>query len=85
MNMTKKDIIRDQDESVAQLDQQINESINHSQLESVEVLSVVMEKVFSLFSETEGHLAEMKFMDSAGENHRFTLRLETPLTPGQTH
>ncbi|WP_258180674.1 hypothetical protein [Yersinia pseudotuberculosis] len=38
----------------------------------------VMESIFSLFSETEGHLAEMKFIDSAGEDYRFILRLEVP-------
>ncbi|AAM84713.1 hypothetical protein CQP30_06620 [Yersinia pestis] len=66
------------DEFSDKLSQQIKEMINNSQLDSVEILSVVMESIFSLFSETEGHLAEMKFIDSAGEDYRFILRLEVP-------
>ncbi len=74
--MMKNNKTINKDEFSDELVQQIKEMINNSQLGSVEILSVVMESIFSLFSETEGHLAEMKFIDSAGEDYRFILRLK---------
>jgi hypothetical protein len=85
MTKTRSNVIDDQNEWVAELDRQLNESINNSQLETVEALSVVMERIFSLYAEDVGHVAEAKFVDAAGEHFRFTLQLTVPPAPQQRH
>ncbi|HBE9179398.1 TPA: hypothetical protein KNH08_002279 [Serratia fonticola] len=85
MTKTSNNVINDQNELVAKLDRQLNENINNSQLETVEVLSVVMERFFSLYAENEGHIAEAKLTDSSGEHFRFTLELTVPSAPPQRH
>lgn len=85
MTKTSGNVIDDQNELVAELDRQLNESINNSQLETVEALSVVMERLFSLYAEDVGHVAEAKFTDSSGEHFRFTLQLTVPPAPQQRH
>ncbi|MGL5388212.1 MAG: hypothetical protein ACRDCA_20480 [Serratia sp. (in: enterobacteria)] len=85
--MTKNsgNVIDDQNELVTELDRQLNDSINNSQLETVEALSVVMERFFSLYAEDVGHVAEAKFTDPSGEHFRFTLQLTVPPAPQQRH
>jgi hypothetical protein len=43
-----------------------------------EALLVMMESIFTLFAETEGHYAEMKFSDGNGVHHKFTLEIKVP-------
>jgi hypothetical protein len=85
MTKTSSNVIDDHNELVAELDRQLNENINNSQLATVEALSVVMERFFSLYAEDVGHVAEAKFVDSAGEHFRFTLQLTVPPAPQQRH
>jgi hypothetical protein len=85
MTKSSNNAIDDQNALVAELDRQLNESINNSQLEAVEALSVVMERFFSLYDEDVGHVAEAKFVDSSGDHFRFTLQLTVPSAPQQRH
>ncbi|CAI1588573.1 Uncharacterised protein [Serratia fonticola] len=52
MTKSSNNAIDDQNALVAELDRQLNESINNSQLEAVEALLVVMERFFSLYDLT---------------------------------
>lgn len=66
------------DEFVSQLDQELRRIVNDSYLEPEEALLVMMELIFTLFAETEGHYAEMKFSDGKGVHHKFTLEIKVP-------
>ncbi|WP_431225882.1 hypothetical protein ACQ86O_27805 (plasmid) [Serratia sp. L9] len=66
------------DELVSQLDQKLRRVVNDSFLAPEEALLVLMELIFTLFAETEGHYAEMKFSDGNGVHHKFTLEIKVP-------
>lgn len=65
-------------EAVSQLDQQLMRAVNDSVMAPEEALLVMMELIFTLFAETEGHYAEMKYADGNGVHHKFTLEIKVP-------
>lgn len=66
------------DEAVSQLDQQLMRAVNDSVMAPEEALLVMMELIFTLFAETEGHYAEMKYADGNGVHQKFTLEIKVP-------
>lgn len=66
------------DEFVSQLDKQLRSIVNDSVMAPEEALLVMMELIFTLFAETEGHYAEMKYADGNGVHHKFTLEIIVP-------